>query len=441
MKTIGFQELEKRLFLLAFNSVPPQSVDWSTQFDLSEEQGTLFATNLCTYIEPTSDFTQTILKRAFYPQFEKLVKKVLCHRDLSKYHHLYSLFSQLLMDQRAISDPLNLDLKVLKTFDQQVGRDVHKMHAFVRFNKFQRNGQEVFVAKHRPDHYILRPGSALFVERFPNMNWMIFSQDELVVWDQKILHHKQGDFSHLSIEEDDFTELWGTYFSSIFNPARVKLKAMKKEMPKRYWENMPETRLIDSLVKDAPNRVSEMINQTPAKVNMESFTEGANLRNLNLKISQCTACHLKCEKQIPVSEFKTEYLFISYRPLDNSEKIKVFSEAYRAGISSYRVSFTTVNKHEPTGHAKDQLRAMMICRSWLVKEIELKCPEVVVCLDPKAAHAVFGYPLEKDELNKSHQTQVAPITIPIGGDGKLNRSLMNAECLLEDQRVQFQLIP
>ena len=38
--------------------------------------------------------------------------------------------------------------------------------------------------------------------------------------------------------------MWKTYYASIFNPARVKVKAMTKEMPKKYWRNMPETALI-----------------------------------------------------------------------------------------------------------------------------------------------------------------------------------------------------
>ncbi|MGO7668145.1 DUF4130 domain-containing protein, partial [Rhizobium ruizarguesonis] len=31
-----------------------------------------------------------------------------------------------------------------------------------------------------------------------------------------------------------FDDLWRTYYASIFNPARLKLKAMQAEMPKKY---------------------------------------------------------------------------------------------------------------------------------------------------------------------------------------------------------------
>ena len=50
--------------------------------------------------------------------------------------------------------------------------------------------------------------------------------------------------------------MWKTYYASIFNPARVKIGAMLKEMPKKYWKNMPETALVGELVKGAQARES-----------------------------------------------------------------------------------------------------------------------------------------------------------------------------------------
>ncbi len=44
-------------------------------------------------------------------------------------------------------------------------------------------------------------------------------------------------------------ELWRTYYGNIFNPARVKTKAMQKEMPKRYWKNLPEAEIIPALLE------------------------------------------------------------------------------------------------------------------------------------------------------------------------------------------------
>ena len=53
--------------------------------------------------------------------------------------------------------------------------------------------------------------------------------------------------------------MWKTYYASIFNPARVKIGAMLKEMPKKYWKNMPETALVPGLIAGAQARESGMI--------------------------------------------------------------------------------------------------------------------------------------------------------------------------------------
>ena len=59
--------------------------------------------------------------------------------------------------------------------------------------------------------------------------------------------------------EDTMEELWRTYYGNIFNPARVKTKAMQKEMPKRYWKNLPEAEIIPALLEEAPVRVEKML--------------------------------------------------------------------------------------------------------------------------------------------------------------------------------------
>jgi DNA polymerase len=53
--------------------------------------------------------------------------------------------------------------------------------------------------------------------------------------------------------------LWRGYYRSIFNPARVKVRAMQSEMPKKYWKNLPEARLIQGLIADSGRRVHEML--------------------------------------------------------------------------------------------------------------------------------------------------------------------------------------
>jgi hypothetical protein len=65
-------------------------------------------------------------------------------------------------------------------------------------------------------------------------------------WDGETLTEGPGATRADAPDGDPVEETWKTYYASIFNPARVKIKAMTKEMPKKYWKNMPETALVGS---------------------------------------------------------------------------------------------------------------------------------------------------------------------------------------------------
>lgn len=51
----------------------------------------------------------------------------------------------------------------------------------------------------------------------------------------------------------------------MFNPARLKVQAMKREMPKRYWRNLPEAQDIDVLIRAAATRTEDMVAAEPTK--------------------------------------------------------------------------------------------------------------------------------------------------------------------------------
>ena len=57
--------------------------------------------------------------------------------------------------------------------------------------------------------------------------------------------------------------LWLTYYRSIFNPARLKLRMMEKEMPRRFWRNLPEAVLIGPLAAQAAPRIVAMVERGP----------------------------------------------------------------------------------------------------------------------------------------------------------------------------------
>ena len=60
---------------------------------------------------------------------------------------------------------------------------------------------------------------------------------------------------------------WTAYYAAIFNPARLKPDAMRAEMPKKYWRNLPEAKLIPGLIETAAARTGEMIASGPTTPN------------------------------------------------------------------------------------------------------------------------------------------------------------------------------
>jgi DNA polymerase len=139
-----------------------------------------------------------------------------------------------------------------------VRRDIHKMHAFVRFRELPAEGpRRAYAAWFEPEHDTLEPGSDFFVKRFADMDWMIATPRLTAQFQEGALSFGPGG-ARPDLPEDASEALWATYFANVFNPNRVKLDAMRAEMPKKYWKNLPETRLIPGMLRDAEARVERM---------------------------------------------------------------------------------------------------------------------------------------------------------------------------------------
>jgi DNA polymerase len=162
------------------------------------------------------------------------------------------------------------DLRQLAQWCKAIGRDIHKMHAFVRFRlvgKDEATGREQFVAWFEPEHRIVRLAAGFFEKRFAGMDWSILTPQECAHWDGTTLHFTPGVPRSVAPDEDALDDLWRTYYRSIFNPARLKVRAMQSEMPKKYWKNLPEAPLIAELIAESSGRVEKMLRteERPAK--------------------------------------------------------------------------------------------------------------------------------------------------------------------------------
>jgi probable DNA metabolism protein len=120
-------------------------------------------------------------------------------------------------------------------------------------------GREQFVAWFQPEHRVGRLAEPFFEKRFAGMDWSILTPDECVHWDGERLHFTPGVPRNATPNDDSLEDLWRSYFESTFNPARLKVKMMQQEMPKKYWKNLPEAPLLHKLIADSSNRVRDML--------------------------------------------------------------------------------------------------------------------------------------------------------------------------------------
>jgi uracil-DNA glycosylase len=196
--------------------------------------------------------------------FMDLAASVAAHTDARRWSLLYRVLWRLTRgaERHLLSMATDSDVRQLQDWCKAVGRDIHKMHAFVRFRLVGTDaatGREQFVAWFEPEHRIVRLAAPFFEKRFAGMNWSILTPYECAHWDGTRLHYTAGVSRSSAPDEDTLDDLWRTYYRSIFNPARVKISAMQSEMPKKYWKNLPEASLIADLIAQSAGRVQGML--------------------------------------------------------------------------------------------------------------------------------------------------------------------------------------
>lgn len=257
MKTITYPESFTKWRQLArgllHQKTPPHEILWQ-----DENQASLFEENSPLPIRRQG-------QAAEMPQvsknFIKLASTAACHRSHEQWSLLYSILWRLTHGEKhLLSMVTDTEVHRVQSMVKQISRDIHKMHAFVRFRKVgEANDREQFVAWFEPDHRILRLTSSFFRKRFTGMDWSILTPDECMHWDGQKIHFTAGVEKSQAPDSDAQDELWKTYYRSIFNPARLKVKAMQSEMPKKYWKNLPEASIIEELISTSSDITEKML--------------------------------------------------------------------------------------------------------------------------------------------------------------------------------------
>ncbi len=126
--------------------------------------------------------------------FLPLAETAACHRDPARWTFLYRVLWRLTHGERnLLKIDVDDDVRTLNLMAKAVARDIHKMHAFVRFRRtVNEDGTEHFIAWHRPDHHILTKAAPFFVRRFGSMHWTILTPDATATWDRVTLRYGPG---------------------------------------------------------------------------------------------------------------------------------------------------------------------------------------------------------------------------------------------------------
>ncbi len=340
------------------------------------------------------------------PEFIALARAVSVHRDGGRWRLLYRLLWRLTHENRELlSIDVDDDVHRARAMAKQVSRDIHKMHAFVRFRKI--DGDE-YVAWHAPDHLIVRQATPFFARRFASMRWTILTPDESASWDGVELCFGPG-CPERPVGSDDLETLWRGYYGAIFNPARIKLKTMKREMPVRHWRTLPETEIIADLLAEAPQRVEAMLALQPTSATPFVPPEAtlAGLREAARGCRGCGLCGPATQTVFGTGPTGARIVLVGEQPGDEEDRVglpfvgpagQVLDRALaEVGMDRGELYLTNAVKHfkfEPQGehrlHKKPGSREVAACRPWLEAELAQLCPDIIVCLGVTAGQAILG---------------------------------------------------
>ena len=343
-------------------------------------------------------------------QFVRTAEIAALHTDPARFALLYSLLWRLQANPRLLEDKADHEVRRLYELDKQVRRDAHKMHAFVRFRRVEEGDEpeagDHYVAWFEPEHHILRREAGFFVRRFASMNWSILTPRGSLHWDGEVLCEGPPAQKSDAPTGDPAEDLWRKYYASIFNPARLKIGAMLKEMPRRYWKNMPEAALIPDLIAGAQRREAAMV----AEGRSQFAARPETLDGIARAIEGCRNCPIGgLENHAVMGEGPQDaaLMIVGEQPGDQEDLAgrpfvgpagQVLDAALvQAGIRREAAYVTNAVKHfkfvhrgKRRLHQTPTAKEVDTCRWWHEAERAIVQPKLVLALGASAARGVLG---------------------------------------------------
>ena len=137
---------------LLAEGIPPELAGWS-----DATQPALFASEDAAVSPSVAERAATVPK-----DFLRLLRTVALHRSPRRWDLMYRLLWRLQREGRALlDDAADTALALARRLAHEVRRDLHKMHAFVRFRELPSEDGDAprYVAWYEPQQLILREGA------------------------------------------------------------------------------------------------------------------------------------------------------------------------------------------------------------------------------------------------------------------------------------------
>ena len=356
--------------------------------------------------------------------FLDLVRRVVCHRDTDRFALLYRLlWRRAHGEPELLRNPCDPDVHRAEVLGKAVGRDMHKMRAFVRFRRSTCLSGEHYHAWFEPDHHILRFNAEFFLRRFAAMHWSIATPDGCAHWNGTQLQFGPALRRDELPAAEPMEALWQTYFANIFNPARLRLDAMRSEMPMKYWKHLPEAPLIAPLTQQSQVRTQTMVEATPttaprfAGKALHVIEQRAavsaladTLPELATAVRQCERCEHACRatQAVPGQGSATSRIMLVGEQPGDREDLQGTPFVGPAGLllrellielgsdpqTHYLTNAVKHFRYSVRGklrlHQRPTEQDLASCQPWLAREIELVNPKTVIALGASAARSLLG---------------------------------------------------
>lgn len=163
--------------------------------------------------------------------------------------------------RQVLQDLGHLDVLELAQTVKSVGREKHRMEAFVRF---EHTKEDIYFARIEPDFNVLPLISEHFRQRYQDQNWAIYDvrRGYGIYYDMSLADGKKAaplqtisdvdsavinnPSSIHSEKEQQYQRFWQGYFANVNIKERKNQRLHKQYLPQRYWKYLSEKQVLPS---------------------------------------------------------------------------------------------------------------------------------------------------------------------------------------------------